>query len=94
MTVDFDAFLTDDQRDARDLARRFARESVEPRAAQIDRDDEFPRDLYDRMAELGFLGLNVPAEYGGVGADELTMALVIEEISRASGTVAIALLLA
>lgn len=94
MTVGFDAFLTEDQRDARDLARRFAEESVEPRAAEIDRDDEFPWELYGRMAELGFLGLNVSPEYGGVGADELTMALVMEEIARASGTVANALLLA
>ena len=89
-----DPFLTQDQREARDLARRFATERVVLQAADIDRDDEFPRDLYGDMADLGFLGLNVPAEHGGVGADELTMALVMEEMARASGTVANALLLA
>jgi alkylation response protein AidB-like acyl-CoA dehydrogenase len=89
-----DHFLTEDQREARDLARRFATEKVDPRAAQIDRDDEFPHDLYASMAELGLLGLNVPEQYGGVGADELTMTLVMEELARASGTVANALLLA
>lgn len=89
-----DPFLTDDQREARDLARRFAMQKVDPRAAQIDRDDEFPHDLYAGMAELGFLGLTVPEQYGGVGADEVTMTLVMEELARASGTVANALLLA
>jgi alkylation response protein AidB-like acyl-CoA dehydrogenase len=89
-----DPFLTEDQRDVRDLARRFATEQVAPRAAAIDRDDEFPRDLYQSMADLGFLGLNVPEEYGGVGADELSMSLVMEEVARGSGTVANALLLA
>ena len=94
MSATVDPFLTPDQREARDLARRFATERVAPRAAAIDRDDEFPRDLYGDMADLGFLGLNVPVEHGGVEADELTMALVMEEMARASGTVANALLLA
>lgn len=94
MTSAADVLLTQDQRDARDLARRFAAEQVEPRAAEIDRDDEFPRDLYSAMADLGLLGLNVPAEYGGVGADELTTSLVMEEIAASSGAVANALLLA
>lgn len=89
-----DAFLDDDHRAARDLARRFARERVAARAAEIDRTDEFPRDLYGEMAEHGFLGLNVPEEYGGAGADELTTTLVMEELASASGTVANALLLA
>lgn len=89
-----DSFLNDDQRAARDLARRFASERVAPRAAEIDRTDQFPHDLYAEMAELGFLGLNVPEEYGGTGADELTTCLVMEELARVSGTVANALLLA
>jgi alkylation response protein AidB-like acyl-CoA dehydrogenase len=89
-----DAFLDPDHRSARDLARQFATERVVMRAAEIDRDDEFPRDLYDEMAKLGLLGLNVPEQYGGVGADELTTCLVMEELAQASGTVANALLLA
>lgn len=89
-----DMFLTDDQRSARDLARRFARERVVPRAAAIDHDDEFPADLYREMAELGLLGLTIPEEYGGAGADDLSMSLVLEELARASGTVANAVLLA
>jgi alkylation response protein AidB-like acyl-CoA dehydrogenase len=89
-----DPFLTEVQRDARDLARRFATERVRPRAAAIDRDDEYPWDLYHGMAEIGLLGLNVAPEYGGVGADEVTMALVMEEVACASASVSNALLLA
>lgn len=89
-----DVFLTEDQRSARDLARRFATERVAPRAAEIDRDDEFPRFLYQEMAELGLLGLTTPEEYGGAGADDLSMSLVLEELARTSGTVANAVLLA
>jgi alkylation response protein AidB-like acyl-CoA dehydrogenase len=89
-----DAFLDADHRSARDVARQFASERVAKRAAEIDRDDVFPRDLYDEMAALGLLGLNVPEAYGGVGADELTTCLVMEELAQASGTVANALLLA
>jgi alkylation response protein AidB-like acyl-CoA dehydrogenase len=66
-----DVFLTEDQRSARDLARRFATARVVPRAAEIDRDDEFPRDLYQEMADLGLLGLTTPEEYGGAGADDV-----------------------
>ena len=89
-----DPFLTGDQREARDLARRFADEVVAPRAAAIDRDDDYPWDVYAAMADIGLLGLNVAPEFGGTGADELTMALVMEEVSRASASVSNALLLA
>jgi alkylation response protein AidB-like acyl-CoA dehydrogenase len=88
-----DAFLTEDQRAARELARHFADERVAPRAAAIDRDDEFPHDLHSELAKLGFLGLTVPEEYGGAGADEVSLCLVMEELARRSGTVANALLL-
>jgi alkylation response protein AidB-like acyl-CoA dehydrogenase len=88
------AFLTEDQRSARDLARRFATERVAARAAEIDRDDAFPWDLYGEMAEIGLLGLTLPEELGGAGMDEVSMCLVLEELAAASGTVANAVLLA
>ena len=81
------------QREARDLARAFAEREVLPRAAEIDRTDEFPGDLYKRMAALDILGLTVPPEYGGVGADTVSWCLVQEEMARASAVVADAQLL-
>jgi alkylation response protein AidB-like acyl-CoA dehydrogenase len=90
--VNFD--LTDAQRLARDMVREFAEREVRPRAAEIDRTDEFPGDLYKRMAELGILGMTLPAEYGGAGADTVTWSIVQEELARASAVVADAQLLA
>jgi alkylation response protein AidB-like acyl-CoA dehydrogenase len=89
-----DLELTDAQRLVADTVRAFARKEVAPRAAEIDRTDEFPRDLYRRLADLGLLGLTLPAEYGGAGADTLTWTLCQEELARASASVAHAQLLA
>lgn len=80
--------LTEDQRLARDMARAFAEKEIRSRAAEIDRTDEFPWDLYRRMGELGLLGMTVPPEYGGAGADTLTWAVVQEELARGSAAVA------
>ena len=88
-----DLDLTDAQRLAADTFRAFADKEVAPRAAEIDRTDEFPRDLYRRLADLGLLGMTLPAEYGGAGADTLTWTLCQEEIARASASVAHAQLL-
>jgi alkylation response protein AidB-like acyl-CoA dehydrogenase len=74
--------LTDDQREIRDLARRFADEVVAPRAGEWDRERRFPRDVVDQLGELGLMGVCVPEELGGAGADFLAYVLVIEEISR------------
>jgi alkylation response protein AidB-like acyl-CoA dehydrogenase len=84
--VDFE--LTEPQRLVRDLAREFADREVRPRAAEIDRSDEFPWDLYKRMAELELLGMTIPAEYGGSGADTVSWCVVQEELARASAAVA------
>jgi alkylation response protein AidB-like acyl-CoA dehydrogenase len=86
--------LTESQRLTRDMVREFAEREVRPRAAEIDRTDEFPGDLYKRMAELGMLGMTLPAEYGGAGADTVTWSIVQEELARASAVVADAQLLA
>ena len=51
----------------RDQVRRFAHERIAPRAAEIDRSNEFPRDLWVAMGGLGLLGMTVPAEHGGAG---------------------------
>jgi alkylation response protein AidB-like acyl-CoA dehydrogenase len=86
--------LTDDQRLTQEMVRAFAEKEVKPRAAEIDRTDEFPRDLYRRMGELGLLGMTLPPEYGGAGADTMTWAIVQEELARASAAVADSQLLA
>ena len=80
--------LTDAQRMIRDMVRGFAEKEIQPRAAEIDRTDEFPWDLWKRMAELGILGMTLPPEFGGSGADTMSWAIAQEEMARASVVVA------
>lgn len=81
--------LTDDQREIRDLAKRFADEKVAPHAAKWDREHTFPRELFAELGELGLMGVCVPEEHGGAGADFLTYMLVLEELSRADAGVGV-----
>src|SRR5262249_19320658 len=78
--VDFQ--LTRDQREIQALARDVARAEIEPHAADWDREHRFPRELYPKLAELGLMGVCIPEEYGGSGADFLSYILVLEELSR------------
>ena len=75
--------LTDDQIMIRDAARTFAHSEVAPLSAEWDRTAEFPSQIAKRLGELGYLGMTVSEEWGGSGADNLSLALVIEEISAA-----------
>jgi alkylation response protein AidB-like acyl-CoA dehydrogenase len=79
--VDFE--LTPEQREIQELAREVARAEIAPHAAAWDRERRFPRELYERLAEVGLMGVCVPAELGGAGADFLSYVLVLEELSRA-----------
>jgi alkylation response protein AidB-like acyl-CoA dehydrogenase len=74
--------LSDEQREIRELARRFADERVAPHAAAWDREKTFPKEALAELGELGLLGVCVPAELAGAGADFLSYVLVLEELSR------------
>jgi len=80
--------LSDAQRMMKEMVREFAEKEIKPRAAEIDRTDEFPWDLWKRMAELGLLGMTLPPEYGGSGMDIVSWAIAQEEMARASVVVA------
>ncbi|MDD4588105.1 MAG: acyl-CoA dehydrogenase family protein [Heliobacteriaceae bacterium] len=82
-------FLTEEQELMRQTAREFAKNEVAPVAKQLDETHEFPWAWVKRCAELGFLGIPIPEEYGGVGADALSEALIIEEIAKESGSLAL-----
>jgi hypothetical protein len=73
--------LNEQQSMIRDTARKFARRHLKPQSAAWDRDKVFPRDALAEMGRLGFLGITVPAEWGGVGADTVSLAVALEEIA-------------
>jgi alkylation response protein AidB-like acyl-CoA dehydrogenase len=75
--------LTPDHEDIRRAARDFARKEILPVAAHFDETGEFPYDVVKKMGALGFMGIEVPEEYGGVGMDTIAYALVMEEIAKA-----------
>jgi alkylation response protein AidB-like acyl-CoA dehydrogenase len=82
--VDFE--LTDEQRMIRDTVREVAQSEFAPRAAEIDEEARFPAENFERLAELGLMGLPIPEEYGGAGADTVSYALAVEEVSAACGS--------
>jgi alkylation response protein AidB-like acyl-CoA dehydrogenase len=84
-----DFSLSADQREIQALAREFAQAEIEPHAAAWDREHHFPRELFAKLAELGLMGVCVPEEYGGAGADFLSYILVLEELSRADAGVGV-----
>ena len=79
--------LSDEQRMLRDVARDFARERLAPYAADRDREARFPADAVAELGQLGFMGMLVPQEYGGAGADHVGYALALEEIAAGEGAV-------
>ena len=76
---------------ARSLFRDFAQNEVKPLAQEIDEEERFPRETFDKLAKYGFMGITAPREYGGQGCDELTYVLCLEEIAKVCGTTAVAL---
>jgi len=84
---DFDFGLGPELDEVRNQVRRFARERIAPRAEEIDRSNEFPRDLWPELGSAGLLGITVPERWGGANLGYLAHIICMEEISRASGSV-------
>ena len=83
--------LSDDLLALQDAARRFAAETIAPHAREWDRNADIPRSIVARLAELGFLGVLTPTEYGGVGLGDLGASVIMEEIARHCGATALML---
>jgi short-chain 2-methylacyl-CoA dehydrogenase len=73
----------------RDTVRQFALEKVAPVAEELDKEKRFPYELVAELAELGLMGMTIPEEYGGAGADTLSYAIAVEELTRIDSSVAI-----
>ncbi len=87
MTLNFD--LSEEHELVRRTVREFAEERVAPVAEELDREHRFPYELVAELAELGLMGMPIPEEYGGAGADTLSYAIAIEELTRIDSSVAI-----
>jgi butyryl-CoA dehydrogenase len=85
--MDFE--LTADQREIQALARELANAEIAPNATTWDRQHRFPDELYPKLADVGLMGVCIPEEYGGAGADFLSYILVLEELSRADASVGV-----
>src|SRR5256885_4638196 len=86
-----DLALSPEQQEVRNLAQEFAEREVKPRAEAIDHNSESRRDLVDKAAKLGLLGVLVPDPYGGAGLDHVAFAISVEEIARFCASTAVIL---
>src|SRR5262245_4136327 len=84
ISLEFD--LSQEQQLVRDTVRQFA---LAPVAAELDREKRFPYELVAELAGLGLMGMTIPEEHGGAGADTLSYALAVEELTRVDSSVAI-----
>jgi alkylation response protein AidB-like acyl-CoA dehydrogenase len=83
--------LTEDQRMIRDMVREFAEAEVAPIAAEIDANHRFPKEIFQRMVELGITGIPFPEELGGSAGDSLSYILAVEEVSKVCGSTGLTL---
>lgn len=79
-------WLNEEHRLLRDMIRDFAAKEVAPIAEEVDEHGRFPEETFQKLAKMDLLGLPIPTEYGGAGADTLSYAIVVEELSRACGS--------
>jgi len=81
-------FLLDQsQLELRDIAKRFSQEKIAPLAEKTDKENQFPNHMWKEMGQMGFLGITAPAKYGGLELGYTEHCVVMEEISRASGSI-------
>jgi isovaleryl-CoA dehydrogenase len=80
---------TPERKELRETVYKWAQENVATRAAQVDRDNQFPNELWPKMGEMGFLGVTAPEKYGGLGLSYTDHCIIVEELSRASGSIAL-----
>ena len=73
---------TDEQKAITEMVRQFADEQIIPNAEHYDHEDKFPEPIVEQMKELGLFGVTIPEEYGGMGLDLTTYAMIVEELSR------------
>ena len=85
--MEFD--LGEDVNALREMVHRWAQDRIAPIAAQVDRDNAFPNEIWTEMGDLGLLGVTVPEEYGGAGLSYLAHVIAVEEIARASASVSL-----
>jgi hypothetical protein len=83
--------MNPEQQQIRDLAREFAENEIRPHADGWDREGTFPREVIDKLGELGFLGMLIPEEWDGLGLDTLSYLVALEEIARGDASVAVAM---
>lgn len=88
VTAGENMFLTETHQQVREMTRQFAGDIIRPLAEDLDREERFPREIYEQMGELGLFGIGVPEDMGGPGFDTVTYALVMEELSRGYASVA------
>jgi butyryl-CoA dehydrogenase len=81
--------LNENQKLIQETARKYAQEKIEKIASEIDRTGEFPKEIIKEMAEMGFMGMIIPEEYGGAGLDFTSLAIAVEEISKASASIGV-----
>lgn len=73
---------TEEQAMVQEVARTFAKKELAPIAAQIDQEERIPREIIEKLADVGFTGLNIPEEYGGAGMDTVSKVLVVSELAQ------------
>jgi alkylation response protein AidB-like acyl-CoA dehydrogenase len=83
--------MTEEQQQIRELAREFAENELRPHAEEWDREAHFPREVVQKLGELGFLGMLLPEQYDGLGLDTLAYVVALEEIGRGDASVAVAM---